>query len=389
MSKLEYISEELLKPIVDKDRELESISKIRLSYKEDVINRLIGNNLAVFGFIIIAIIIIVAVALPFFYPYGYNDQSFIESNIPTILKVYTDDYGNMFYTNSDQKVWILNYNGNYMTQMGMVKEDLSKKQMMFELNDKKVILDYNNRKLTLLQSTGKEFTNINKTLNKQHILGTDSLGRDMFIRIVYGARISLLIAFVATVVNLIIGVLYGSIAGYAGGQIDNVMMRIVDIIDTIPLTLYVILIMITIGTGLKSIIIAIGSVYWIGMARLVRGQVLTLKNQEYIMVAQTIGTSTKDIIIRHILPNAMGPIIVSLVLSVPSAIFTEAFLSYIGLGIPVPLASWGTLCNDAVEVLKIYPYQLIEPSVAICITMFAFNFLGDGLRDALDPKMRK
>lgn len=389
MSELEYISEELLKPIVDKDRELESISKIRLSYKEDVINRFIGNNLAVLGFIIIAIIIIVAVFLPFLYPYGYNDQSFIESNIPPILKVYTDDYGNMFYTNSDQKVWILNYNGNYMTQMDMIKEDLSKKQMMFELNDKKVILDYNNRKLTILQSTGEEFSNINKTLNKQHILGTDSLGRDMFIRIVYGARISLLIAFVATVVNLIIGVLYGSIAGYAGGQIDNVMMRIVDIIDTIPLTLYVILIMITIGTGLKSIILAIGSVYWIGMARLVRGQVLTLKNQEYIMVAQTIGTSTKDIIIRHILPNAMGPIIVSLVLSVPRAIFTEAFLSYIGLGIPVPLASWGTLCNDAVDVLKIYPYQLIEPSVAICLTMFAFNFLGDGLRDALDPKMRK
>lgn len=389
MSELECISEELLKPIVDKDRELESISKIRLSYKEDVINRFIRNNLAVLGFIIIAIIIIVAVVLPFLYPYGYNDQSFIESNIPPILKVYTDDYGNMFYTNSDQKVWILNYNGNYMTQMEMVKEDLSNKQMMFELSDKKIILDYNNRKLTLLQSTGEEFTNINKTLNKQHILGTDSLGRDMFIRIAYGARISLLIAFVATVVNLIIGVLYGSMAGYAGGQIDNVMMRIVDIIDTIPLTLYVILIMITIGTGLKSIILAIGSVYWIGMARLVRGQVLTLKNQEYIMVAQTIGTSTKDIIIRHILPNAMGPIIVSLVLSVPSAIFTEAFLSYIGLGIPVPLASWGTLCNDAVEVLKIYPYQLIEPSVAICITMFAFNFLGDGLRDALDPKMRK
>lgn len=389
MSELEYISEELLKPIVNKDRELESISKIKLSYKEDVINRFIGNKLAVFGFIIIAIIIIVAVVLPFLYPYGYNDQSFIESNIPPILKVYTDDYGNMFYTNSDQKVWILKYNGNYMTQMDMIKEDSSKKQMMFEINDKKVILDYNNRKLTLLQSTGEEFSNINKTLNKQHILGTDSLGRDMFIRIVYGARISLLIAFVATVVNLIIGVLYGSIAGYTGGQIDNVMMRIVDIIDTIPLTLYVILIMITIGTGLKSIILAIGSVYWIGMARLVRGQVLTLKNQEYIMVAQTIGTSTKDIIIRHILPNAMGPIIVSLVLNVPRAIFTEAFLSYIGLGIPVPLASWGTLCNDAVDVLKIYPYQLIEPSVAICLTMFAFNFLGDGLRDALDPKMRK
>ena len=389
MSKLEYISDELLKPISNKDRELESISKVKFTYKQDVLNRFKSNKLAVFGFIIILIIIIIAVALPFIYPYGYNDQNFSESNIPPILKLYTDDYGNMFYTNSDQKVWILNYNENYITQMEMVKEDLSKKQMIFKLNDKKVILDYNNKKLTLLQSTGAEFTNINKNLNKHHILGTDSLGRDMFIRIIFGARISLLIAFVATIVNLIIGVIYGSIAGYVGGQIDNIMMRIVDIIDTIPLTLYVILIMITIGTGLKSIILAIGSVYWIGMARLVRGQVLTLKNQEYIMVAQTIGTSTKDIIIRHILPNAMGPIIVSLVLSVPSAIFTEAFLSYIGLGIPVPLASWGTLCNDAVDVLKIYPYQLIEPSAAICITMFAFNFLGDGLRDALDPKMRK
>ena len=259
MSKLEYISDELLKPISNKDRELESISKVKFTYKQDVLNRFKSNKLAVFGFIIILIIIIIAVALPFIYPYGYNDQNFSESNIPPILKLYTDDYGNMFYTNSDQKVWILNYNENYITQMEMVKEDLSKKQMIFKLNDKKVILDYNNKKLTLLQSTGAEFTNINKNLNKHHILGTDSLGRDMFIRIIFGARISLLIAFVATIVNLIIGVIYGSIAGYVGGQIDNIMMRIVDIIDTIPLTLYVILIMITIGTGLKSIILAIGS----------------------------------------------------------------------------------------------------------------------------------
>lgn len=389
MGKKFEIMPELLKPINEEDRQVDNLSSQSISFGRDVWNRFIDNKIALLGVVIITLVILASIFIPTFYRYGYNDQNLRNSNIPPILKVYTDEAGNSFYTNSDQKVWLLNHKGEFTSNMNMINDDIVKKQMNFELDGVEVILDYNNKKLTLLQSSGKDFTNVKNIFNKANPLGTDSLGRDMFIRILYGARISMLIAIIATAVSLIIGVAYGSIAGYMGGKVDNIMMRIVDVVDTIPLTLYVILIMVTIGSGMKSIIIAIGSVYWVGMARLVRGQVLTLKNQEYVMVAETIGTSIKDIILKHILPNAMGSIIVSMVLLIPKAIFTEAFLSYIGLGVPVPLASWGTLCNDAVEVLKIFPYQLLEPSLAICFTMFAFNFIGDGLRDALDPKLRR
>ncbi len=247
-----------------------------------------------------------------------------------------------------------------------------------------------------------------KVSNSTYLWGTDMLGRDMLTRVMYGARISLTVAFVATIVNFFIGILYGSISGYSGGSVDNYMMRIVDIINSIPLVLYVILLMVLLrevviditifghyfvifkgGAGLGTIIIALGSIYWVGMARLVRGQILGLKEQEFVLAARTIGVSKFKIITRHLVPNAMGPIIVSMTMMIPSAVFTEAFLSFIGLGISAPKASWGTLANDALSGLTTYPYQLFFPSAAIAITMLAFNFLGDGLRDALDPRLRK
>ncbi len=230
----------------------------------------------------------------------------------------------------------------------------------------------------------------NQLPNSEHWFGTDSLGRDLFVRVLYGARISLTVGFVASVINLFIGVLYGGISGYIGGKVDNIMMRAIDILYTIPLMLYVILLMVVFGGGgLGSILIALGLVYWIGMARIVRGQILSLKEQEYVMAAKTLGASDFRILLRHLIPNAMGPIIITMTMSIPTAIFTEAFLSFIGLGVSAPKASWGVLANDALSSLSVYPHQLFFPALAISITMLAFNFLGDGMRDALDPRMRK
>lgn len=237
---------------------------------------------------------------------------------------------------------------------------------------------------------GEEIQTSKTMLNNKYWFGTDQLGRDIYSRVMYGARISLTVAFVATMVNFIIGVFYGGISGYIGGTVDNLMMRIVDIISTVPLLIYVILIQVFFNqTGLFTICLALGIVFWVRMARLVRGQILSIKEQEYILAARTIGASTGRILSRHLIPNAMGPIIVSLAMSIPSAIFTEAFLSFIGIGIAVPVASWGTMAQEATQNLNAYPYQLFYPALFISATVLAFNFLGDGLRDALDPRLRK
>lgn len=230
-----------------------------------------------------------------------------------------------------------------------------------------------------------------------HWFGTDKFGRDVFVRILYGARISLTIAYVASILNLLIGVAYGGISGYVGGAVDNVMMRIVDIIYSIPMMIYVILIMAFLSGrngnqsdgGIKSIIIALVIGFWVTMARIVRSQIITLKEQEFILAAKVSGASHSRILLRHLIPNSMGSIIVTMTLSIPGAIFTEAFLSFIGLGISAPKASWGTLASEALEGYMLYPYQLFFPALAICLTILAFNLLGDGLRDSLDPKMRK
>lgn len=222
-----------------------------------------------------------------------------------------------------------------------------------------------------------------------HPLGTDQFGRDEFTRIMYGGRISLTIALVASVISFGIGILYGGISGFFGGTVDTIMMRIVEGVSSIPLMIYVILIMVIIGAGMPSLIIAIAATYWVDMARIVRGEILQLKQQEFVLAARTLGASNSRILLKHLLPNSMGPIIVTLTLNIPAAIFTEAFLSFVGLGIPAPKASWGVLCSDSLSSYMLYPTQLFFPALAICLTMFAFNFLGDGLRDALDPKMRR
>ena len=222
-----------------------------------------------------------------------------------------------------------------------------------------------------------------------HLFGTDKMGRDIFVRTMYGARISLTIGFTAAAINMVIGVLYGGIAGYLGGMVDLVMMRIVDILTGIPSLIYMILLMMFLGNNIQSILIAMCLTYWITTARMVRAQILTLREQDFALAAKVCGLSKWQILIHHLIPNSMGSIIVTVTFLIPSAIFQEAFLSFLGIGIQVPMASWGTLANDAIEYLFSYPYMMLFPASAISITIFSLNFIGDGLRDALDPRLKK
>jgi len=222
----------------------------------------------------------------------------------------------------------------------------------------------------------------------QHWFGTDELGRDMFIRIWCGARISLTIGIVAALIDMVIGVLYGGIAGLVGNKTEEWMMRIADIFYSLPRLVIVILLMVVMGQGIRTIIIAMTLTGWINMARIIRSQVLQLKEMDFIMSAKAIGASPLRILMKHLLPNTVGSIITTVTLTIPAAIFTEAFLSFLGLGVQAPLASWGTMANDGLSALRYYPWRLFIPAAFISVTMLGFNLLGDGLRDAFDPRLK-
>ncbi|MBS4456589.1 ABC transporter permease [Aerococcaceae bacterium zg-BR33] len=238
-------------------------------------------------------------------------------------------------------------------------------------------------------SFSEQTNSYNAAPNATNWFGTDNLGRDIFVRVWVGARISLFIGLAAALIDLVIGVLWGSIAGVVGGRVDNVMMRIADILTAIPYLLIVILLLVVLDKGLLPMIIALSITGWVRMARIVRGEVLSIKNQEYVLAARTLGANIWHLILKHLIPNAMGAIIVTMTLSIPSAIFTESFLSYLGLGVTPPMASWGTMASEGNEAIMTAPWRLIFPALLISITIFAFNAVGDGLRDALDPKLRK
>ena len=219
-----------------------------------------------------------------------------------------------------------------------------------------------------------------------HLLGTDTSGRDLLTRILYGARVSLLVGFVATGVALFIGVSWGIIAGYVGGKVDQVMMRIVDVLYGLPFIIFIILLMVVFGSNLWLLFAAIGAVEWLTMARIVRAQVIGLKNQEFVMAAKAMGVSNLSLFRRHLLPNILGPIAVYATLTIPQVMLLESFLSFLGLGIQPPMSSWGSLINDGVQYMEEHSWLLIFPGITFTITLFALNFFGDGLRDALDPK---
>ncbi|WP_326909609.1 ABC transporter permease [Sedimentibacter sp. MB31-C6] len=414
------MSPDMWTPLEKSEKDAEKVSRQSLTFWQDAKRRLKQNKVSMVSLVAIVIIILACVLVPMFYPITFEDQVLDFGNIGIMMDIYEID-GNYFYMNGEYYLIDVSEDGTLLQKRPLVKDDLENKRYLYDFDGQEVIVDYspyfeanveyknlqkkarrdpsidlveakfkldNTKKVKILMDD-KEVLPVNSVHNKTYIMGTDNLGRDMFIRVLHGGRISLIVGFVAAFVNLIIGVLYGGIAGYIGGKVDNIMMRIVDVISAIPTLLYVILLMVVLGNGMMPIIIALSITYWLPMARLVRGQVLGLKEQEFILAAHTLGASSKRIMLRHLVPNMMGPIMVSATMQIPQAIFTEAFLSFVGLGVSAPQASWGSLCNDALLTYMTYPYQLFIPAAAISITILAFNLFSDGLRDALDPKQRK
>ena len=374
-------------PLSDDDRAMDKIAAEPVSQFREILFQFRRRKTAVLGVILVLLTLLFAAFGPLLTSHTYDEQSLALASMSPVISVYTIGEGDYYVTASGKLVPIVN--GELGQAIRSKRDDGKNKRYVFELDGTTVYLNYRNSPATMEDENGEPIPS-RRIWNSTYPLGTDTLGRDILVRLMYGARISLTVAFVATLVTLVIGILYGCISAYAGGMTDVVMMRVVDIISSIPLTMYVILIMVLFGNGgLSSLIIALGSVYWVDMARVVRGEILSLKSREYVSAARTMGSSTWYIFRRHLIPNALGPIIVTATMQIPSAIFTEAFMSFIGLGVSAPMASWGMMCNDALETLQTAPYQLVMPALAICIAMFAFNFIGDGLRDAFDPQMRK
>ncbi|WP_102274137.1 oligopeptide ABC transporter permease [Cytobacillus massiliigabonensis] len=330
------ITDDLFLP-ADLEKTSEEISRPTITYWAEVWKRFRKNKAAFIGLILISIILALAIFGPYANKHGYDEQDLTRANLPPKIPIL------------EQASW-LGLNGTDAQGIDRYKESGVTEYFWF---------------------------------------GTDNLGRDLWTRVWEGTRISLYIAILAAIIDLIIGVAYGGISAYYGGRIDNFMQRIVEILVGIPSLIVVILLILVLQPGIISITLAMVITGWVGMARIVRGQILKLKEQEYVLASRTLGAKDRRLIWKHLIPNTMGPIIITTMFTIPTAIFTEAFLSFIGLGLQPPTASLGTLINDGYKLLRIYPHMLAFSSIIVSLIMISFNLIGDGLRDALDPKMRK
>ena len=376
-------------PLQVEEKKPETTSGVTVSYWQDVLRRLRQNKLAIGSILVIALIFLASTIGPMLTGKSYETQQLALRNMPPRIEIQTAKDGTNFFVHQDLKVFLAEDNGYVTEELKPVSAKLADKQFIYKYNDKTYYLVFTSEGTRFLDENLDPLPQRKTVWNKNYLLGTDSIGRDMLTRLLFGGRISLMVAFVVTICTLVIGVLYGGIAGYAGRNTDIIMMRVVEVLMAIPSVIYIILLMVYFGQGVFNILIAMAVTSWLAMAQLVRGQVLSLKEQEYILAAKCAGVSPIKIILRHLLPNSIGPIIVSATLSIPAAIATEAFMSFIGLGVKPPMPSWGILSNEGIGAIRSSPYQILLPSIAISLTMFAFNFLGDGLRDALDPKLRK
>ena len=375
--------------LTSSDEDREKIWSKNRTFAGDIWFRFRRKPTALLGLVLVVLLALFALLGPLFTAHSYSEQNLNMVNVPPLMKIYDMPDGSQVYITQSLKLLSVNADGTLGAALPKVRVEAGKSMTIFDCNGTEVAVYYGAAPYVVAdEATGNIYPS-GHMWNHSYLLGTDALGRDILARLMYGTRVSLMVALVAAMVNMVIGIVYGGVAGYLGGNVDAVMMRVVDIVSTIPLTLYVILIMLLLGEGLQSIIVAIGSVYWVDMARVVRGQVLSLKQQEFVLAARTIGSSTKTILSQHLIPNAMGSILVTVTMLIPSAIFMEAFLGFLGIGLRPPLASLGTMCNDANANLRTSTYELFIPALIICLIMFAFNFVGDGLRDALDPKLKK
>lgn len=340
---MSQLPQEVFTPMGNNDGWAEPIVRPNVTYRQDAWRRLKENKLAIAGLIILGMLFVLALIGPWCTPFSYSDQILALKNKPP---------GYRFYVKLQ-----MDSGGDYY------------------------VVDHSPKAI----SPEEGF----KVEARTFWFGSDSLGRDLFTRNWYGARISLTIGIITALIVFVVGTIYGGISGFLGGWVDEIMMRVVEILSAIPFLLYVILLMVLMEPGLKTVFFALGAVYWLPMARLVRGQILSLKEAEYVMAARALGAGTFRILFRHLMPNSMGSIIVYATLAIPEAIFTEAWLSFLGLGVSAPISSWGSLASDGIKGIRSYPWQLFFPALFISLTMLAFNVFGDGLRDALDPRQGK